>query len=70
MTPADLTREIELTILWKERLMGVEGICGQGYSNCDVQHVFNHCERRDIDTDKRTGPLDSAHEIGLEIIYN
>ena len=60
MTPADLTREIELTILWKERLMSVEGICGHEYSNCDINYVFNHRQRRDRDTDKRMGPLDSA----------
>ena len=68
--PADSARQIGLTILWKERLMSVEGICGQGYSNCDIKHVFNHCERTDRVTDKRLGPLDSEHIIGPEIIYN
>jgi len=50
--------------------MGVEGIRGHGYSNCDITHVFNYCDRTDRDTDKRLGPLDSANQIGLETIYN
>jgi len=50
--------------------MGVEGICGHGYSNYDNKHVFNHCETTDRDTDKRLGPLDSSNQIGLETIYN
>ena len=68
--PADSARQIGLTILWKERLMPVEGIRGHEYSNSDIKYVFNRCERTDRDTNKRTGPLDSAHEIGLETIYN
>ena len=68
--PAESGHQGGLTVLQKERLMAVEGIRGHGYSNCDITHVFNYCDRTDRDTDKRLGPLDSANQIGLETIYN
>jgi len=68
--PADSACQIGLTILWKERLMPVEGICGHGYSNRDIMHVFDYSGTSIIDTGSLMTPLDSARKIGIEIIYN
>jgi len=69
-TPADSAHQEGLTVLQKERLMGVEGIRGHGYSNCDITHVFDYCGTTIIDTWLWRTPLDSAHQIGPETIYN
>ena len=50
--------------------MPAEDICGHGYKNCEFRYVFNYCERTDRGTDKWTIPLDSGHQIDLEIILN
>ena len=68
--PADSAYQEGLTTIQEERLIGVEGSCGHGYSNRDINHVFNYCVRTDRDTDKLLGPLESAHQIVPEIIYN
>ena len=35
-----------------------------------MTYVFKYCERTDRETDKQMAPLDSAHHISLEIIFN
>jgi len=50
--------------------MPVEGICGHGYSNRDIRHVFDYSGTSIIDTGSLMTPLDSARKIGIEIIYN
>jgi len=50
--------------------MPVEGICGHGYSNRDIMHVFDYSGTSIIDTGSLMTPLDSARKIGIEIIYN
>jgi len=35
-----------------------------------MKYIFHYCERTDRDTEKRMTPLDSARQIGLEIILN
>ena len=56
--PADSAHQIGLTVLQKERLMGVEGIRGHGYLNCDIKHVFDYCGTSIIDTGLWMTPLD------------
>ena len=50
--------------------MAVEGILGHEYLNRDIRHVFDYCGTTIIDTGLWIAPLDSAHQIGLEIILN
>ena len=50
--------------------MAENGFCGQENWNCDIRKVYDYCERTDRGTDREMVPLDSAHQIGLEIIYN
>ena len=37
---------------------------------CGIWDVFNYCGRTNGDTAKRTTALDSAHLIGLEMIFS
>jgi len=50
--------------------MAVEGIRGHGYLKCDIRHVFDYSVPTIRDTGFWIAPLDSAHQIGLEIILN
>ena len=50
--------------------MAVVGIRGHGYLNCDIRHVFDYSGTTIRDTGLGIAPLDSAYQIGLEIILN
>ena len=50
--------------------MAVEGFRGHEYSNRDIRNVFDYFGTTIIDAGLWMTPLDSAHQIGLEIIYN
>ena len=70
MAAMDSASQIGLTTPSKEVLIADEGCSGQRFKNCEMWYVFNYCERTDRDMDKQMLPLDSAHQIGLEIILN
>ena len=54
----------------KDVLTVDEGFCGCKFENCDIDYVFNYCEKTDRVMDKRIAPLDSGDRIGVEIILN
>ena len=47
-----------------------EEVCRWRFKICGIWDVFNYCGRTNGDTAKRTTALDSAHLIGLEMIFS
>src|SRR5437762_7301154 len=63
--PSDSAHQIGLSTFSKDFLTVDEGVCGWRFKNCEIWYVFNYIDRTDRDTDKRTPPFDSAHQIGV-----
>ena len=70
MAALDSASQIGLTTLSKEVLIPDKGVCRWRFKTREIWYILNYCERTDRDTDKRMVPLDSGHQIGLEIILN
>ena len=43
---------------------------GWRFKNCEIMYIFNHGASTKRDIVKRMVRLDSAHQIGLEIIFS
>ena len=68
--PFDSAHQIGISTLLTDILTIDSGFTGWRFKNWEICYVSNYYERTDRDTDKRIIPLDSAHQIGLEIILN
>ena len=68
--PLDSAHRIGPYTHLREVLTADEGVCRWRFENCEIGCVLNYCGTTSEDTEKWMVPLDSGHQIGVEIILN